>query len=61
MRECRPSEYSVRPGVLVRVLPVPDVIDIVVCDDPRGKRVVVPRSGHVSPASKRSELLDRRQ
>ena len=51
-----PKEYLVRPDELVRVLPSPDVINIVVCGDPDRNRLMVLWGGYVSPVTKKIEL-----
>jgi hypothetical protein len=56
-RGLMPDEYRVGPQDLVRVLPSPDVINIVVCGDPDRNRVMVLWGGYVSPATKKIELL----
>jgi hypothetical protein len=48
-----PKEYLVQPHELVRVLPNPDVINIVVCGDPDRNRAMVLWGGYVSPVTKR--------
>ena len=48
-----PEEYRVQPDDLVRVLPSPDVIDIVVCGDPNRNRVMVLWGGYISPVTKK--------
>ena len=48
-----PAEYLVKPDELVRVLPSPDVINIVVCGDPDRNRVMVLWGGYVSPVTKK--------
>ena len=52
-----PQEYLVRPDDLVRVLPSPDVINIVVCGDPDRNRVMVLWGGYVSPVTRKIEAL----
>jgi hypothetical protein len=51
-----PPEYLVRPDDMVRVLPNPDVINIVVCGDPDRNRVMVLWGGYVSPVTRKIEL-----
>ncbi|HWI15302.1 MAG TPA: hypothetical protein VNT02_13655 [Burkholderiales bacterium] len=48
-----PPEYLVKPDELVRVVPSPDLIDIVVCGDPNRNRVMVLWGGYVSPVTKK--------
>ena len=48
-----PEEYLVKPEELVRVLPKPDVINIVVCGDPDRNRLMVLWGGYVSPVTKK--------
>ena len=55
-RGLMPKEYLVKPDDLVRVLPSPDVINIVVCGDPDRNRAMVLWGGYVSPVTKRIEL-----
>jgi hypothetical protein len=55
-RGLMPNEYLVQPEELVRVLPSPDVLDIVVCGDPDRNRVMVLWGGYVSPVTKRIAL-----
>lgn len=57
-RGLMPKEYLVQPDDLVRVLPSPDVIHIVVCGDPDRNRVMVLWGGYVSPVTKKIELAD---
>ena len=56
-RGLMPSEYLVKPDDLVRVLPSPDVINIVVCGDPDRNRAMVLWGGYVSPVTKKIEAL----
>ena len=51
-----PREYLVKPDDLVRVLPSPDVINIVVCGDPDRNRLMVLWGGYVSPVTKKMEI-----
>ena len=51
-----PQEYLVKPDDLVRVLPSPDVINIVVCGDPDRNRVMVLWGGYVSPVTKKIDV-----
>jgi hypothetical protein len=55
-RGLMPAEYLVKPDDLVRVLPSPETINIVVCGDPDRNRVMVLWGGYVSPATKKIEL-----
>ena len=48
-----PPEYLVGPDDLVRVVPSPDVIHIVVCGDPNRNRVMVLWGGYVNPVTKK--------
>jgi hypothetical protein len=52
-RGLMPEEYLVQPADLVRVLPSPDVINIVVCGDPDRNRLMVLWGGYVSPVTKK--------
>ena len=52
-----PKEYLVKEDELVRVLPSPDVINIVVCGDPDRNRAMVLWGGYVSPVTKKIEIL----
>ena len=52
-----PREYLVQPDDLVRVLPSPDVINIVVCGDPDRNRAMVLWGGYVSPVTRKIETL----
>jgi len=52
-----PKEYLVRPDELVRVLPSPDVINIVVCGDPDRNRAMVLWGGYVTPVTRKIETL----
>lgn len=56
-RGLMPEEYLVNPTDLVRVLPSPDVINIVVCGDPDRNRIMVLWGGYVSPVTKKMEVL----
>jgi hypothetical protein len=51
-----PREYLVEPDDMVRVLPSPDVLHIVVCGDPGRNRVMVLWSGYVQPVTKKIEM-----
>jgi hypothetical protein len=48
-----PREYLVKPDELVRVLPNPDVINIVVCGDPDRNRLMVLWGGYIKPVTKK--------
>jgi hypothetical protein len=52
-----PEEYLVKPDDLVRVLPGPDVINIVVCGDPDRNRAMVLWGGYVSPVTRKIETV----
>jgi hypothetical protein len=47
-----PKEYLVQPDDLVRVLPSPDLLHIVVCGDPDRNRIMTLWSGYVQPVTK---------
>ena len=55
-RGLSPKEYLVEPDELVRVLPNPDVINIVVCADPDRNRAMVLWGGYVNPVTKKIDL-----
>lgn len=55
-----PSGYLGQQGKLLRVLPGPELIDIVVCGDPHRNRVMVLWGGYVNPVTKKVELQPRR-
>ena len=48
-----PKEYLVGPDDLVRILPSPDMIHIMVCGDPNRNRVMVLWGGYVNPVTKK--------
>ena len=48
-----PKEYLVGPDEMVRVVPSPDVIHIVVCGDPNRNRTMVLWGGYVNPVTKK--------
>jgi len=50
-----PEEYLVEPDELVRVLPSPDLLHIVVCGDPDRNRIMTLWSGYVQPVTKAIE------
>lgn len=52
-----PKDYLVGQEERVRVLPSPDVINIVVCGDPDRNRAMVLWGGYVSPVTKKMEFL----
>jgi hypothetical protein len=51
-----PEEYLVEPDELVRVLPSPDVLHIVVCGDPDRNRIMTLWSGYVQPVTRKIEV-----
>jgi hypothetical protein len=52
-----PKEYLKQgPDGMVRVLPNPDVINIVVCGDPNRNRVMVLWGGYVNPVTKKMKI-----
>lgn len=51
-----PPEYLVKQDDLVRVVPSPDVINIVVCGDPNRNRVMMLWGGYVSPVTRKMEF-----
>jgi hypothetical protein len=51
-----PDEYLVGQQDMVRVLPSPDIIHIVVCGDPSRNRIMTLWSGYVQPVTKKIEL-----
>ncbi len=55
-RGLMPKEYLVKPDELVRVLPSPDVINIVVCGDPDRNRLMVLWGGYVSPVTRKIDV-----
>ncbi len=52
-----PQEYLGRQNSLLRVLPGPEVISIVVCGDPNRNRVMVLWGGYVNPVTRKVEFL----
>ena len=50
-----PREYLGQEKGQLRVLPGPEVIDIVVCGDPHRNRVMVLWGGYVNPVTKKAE------
>jgi hypothetical protein len=51
-----PREYLGQENGLLRVLPGPEVINIVVCGDPHRNRVMVLWGGYVNPVTKKAEI-----
>ena len=51
-----PPEYLVGPDDPVRVLPGPEVINIVVCGDPNRNRAMVLWGGYVNPVTRKMDL-----
>ena len=51
-----PEEYLADSDELVRVLPSPDVLHIVVCGDPDRNRIMTLWSGYVNPVTKKIDL-----
>jgi hypothetical protein len=51
-----PEEYLGAQDKLLRVVPSPDTINIVVCGDPHRNRVMVLWGGYVSPVTRKVEL-----
>jgi hypothetical protein len=54
-----PEEYVVEPDELVRVLPSPDLLHIIVCGDPDRNRIMTLWSGYVQPVTKKIDLPPR--
>jgi hypothetical protein len=54
-----PREYLVGPDDPVRILPGPEVVNLVVCGDPHRNRVMVLWGGYVNPVTKKMEFPDR--
>ena len=54
-----PREYLVGQDELVRILPGPEVINLVVCGDPNRNRVMVLWGGYVNPVTKKMEFPSR--
>ncbi len=52
-----PAEYLVEPDELVRVLPSPDLLHIVVCGDPDRNRIMTLWSGYVQPVTRKIEVV----
>jgi hypothetical protein len=51
-----PREYLGKEKELLRVLPGPEVINIVACGDPHRNRVMVLWGGYVNPVTKKAEI-----
>ena len=51
-----PAEYLVKEDELVRILPGPEVINLVVCGDPHRNRVMVLWGGYVNPVTKKMDF-----
>jgi hypothetical protein len=51
-----PREYLGKENGLLRVLPGPDVINIVVCGDPHRNRVMVLWGGYINPVTRKVEI-----
>ena len=51
-----PEEYLVDPKELVRVLPSPDILHIVVCGDPDRNRIMTLWSGYVQPVTRKIDM-----
>lgn len=51
-----PEEYLVKPDDLVRVVPSPETIHIVVCGDPHRNRAMVLWGGYVNPVTKKIDF-----
>ena len=54
-----PQEYLGSEDRLLRVVPSPEMIDIVVCGDPHRNRVMVLWGGYVNPVTKKAETGSR--
>jgi hypothetical protein len=54
-----PEDYLVAPDALVRVLPSPDLLHIVVCGDPDRNRIMTLWSGYVQPVTKPVDIPGR--
>ena len=52
-----PREYLGRENDMLRVLPGPEVIHIVVCGDPHRNRTMVLWGGYVNPVTKKAEIV----
>jgi hypothetical protein len=53
-----PEDYRVDPDELIRVLPSPDILHIVVCGDPNRNRLMVLWTGYIQPVTKEVKLPD---
>ncbi len=53
-----PKDYRVGPDELIRVLPSPDILHIVVCGDPSRNRLMVLWTGYIQPVTKKVRLPD---
>jgi hypothetical protein len=51
-----PRDFLMAPDGLVRVLPSPDLLHIVVCGDPDRNRIMTLWSGYVQPVTKSVEI-----
>jgi hypothetical protein len=51
-----PEEYLESEDKLLRVIPSPDLINIVVCGDPNRNRVMVLWGGYVNPVTRKVEF-----
>lgn len=51
-----PEDYRVDPDALIRVLPSPDILHIVVCGDPSRNRLMVLWTGYIQPVTKEVKL-----
>jgi hypothetical protein len=51
-----PEDYRVDPDELIRVLPSPDILHIVVCGDPSRNRLMVLWTGYIQPVTKEVKL-----
>jgi len=52
-----PREYLGKENGMLRVLPGPEVINIVVCGDPHRNRTMVLWGGYVNPVTKKAEIV----
>ena len=51
-----PHDYLGKQGQLLRVVPGPELIHIVVCGDPHRNRVMVLWGGYVNPVTRKAEI-----
>lgn len=51
-----PEEYLVKPDDMVRVVPSPETIHIVVCGDPHRNRAMVLWGGYINPVTKKIDV-----